>query len=158
MTKSGFAPLRKAGRPALVDVRAGIRVRTVDARWRAAFEAADVVSEGAAMDEPHPSGSRVWYGSTSIIIALEGELASDEARAFVAAVAERDLHARTRALRVAVREATARALADASAKGSRLGRSQCEIRVSTDPRGVRIDVDVQAPLIESRARERSRAR
>ncbi len=41
------------------------------------------------------------------------------------------------------------AFSEAAARApSSLGRSACELRVSTDPRGVRIDVDVQAPLIE----------
>ena len=151
MTKPGLAPLRKARPPALVDVRARTGVRTVDGRWREAFDAADVVSEGALKDETHTSGRQVWYGSTSLIVAIG---ADDEERAFLAALAERDLHARTRALRVAVREASARALAAAAPAGASLGRSQCEIRVSVDPRGVRIDVDVQAPLIEASARRR----
>jgi hypothetical protein len=80
------------------------------------------------------------------------DAASDEERAFLAAVAERDVHVRTRAIRAAVREAAVRAAADTGlGAGSRLGRSQCEIRFAVDPRGVRIDVDVQAPLIEGSA-------
>jgi hypothetical protein len=31
-----------------------------------------------------------------------------------------------------------------------LGRTVCEVTFSEDPRGLRIDVDVQAPLIERR--------
>jgi hypothetical protein len=134
MTKPGLA---KGRRPPLVAVSAHARLRAVDGRWREAFDAADVMSEGAARAERHASGPLVWYGSTSLIVPLPG---SEEDRAFYAAVAERDLHVRTRALRIAAREAAARA-------PSPLGRSVCEIRVSTDPRGVRIDVDVQAPLI-----------
>ncbi|HEY2511359.1 MAG TPA: hypothetical protein VGI39_10905 [Polyangiaceae bacterium] len=111
-------------------------MRTIDARWREAFDTADAVSEGAACAE---SKGRVWYGSTSLILHLEAT--STEERAFLAAVAERDLHVRTRALRVAVREAQVRA-------GAPLGRSQCEMRFVVDPEGVRIDVDLQAPLIE----------
>jgi hypothetical protein len=146
--------LAKSRRSALVDVRAFTRVRTVDARWREMIEKADIVSEGAARLEGEGAGegagARVWYGSTSLILAAEG---TPEERAFLAAVAERDLHARTRALRVAVREAGARA----ACQGARLGRSLCEIRVEVDPKGVRIDVDVQAPLIEpSHARRSAR--
>ena len=103
---------------------------------------ADAVSEGATRAETR---GNVWYGSTSLILRLEA--GTVEERAFLAAVAERDLHVRTRALRVAVREATVRA-------GTRLGRSQCEIRFAVDPEGVRIDVDVQAPLIERTASPR----
>ena len=51
---------------------------------------------------------------------------------------------RVRALRAAHREAASRA-------PGRLGRLSCEVRITADPRGVRIDVDVQAPLIERRA-------
>ncbi len=139
-----------------VTLTKGARVRTSDSRWREAFEIADAVSEGAARVE----GDRVvWYGSTSLILSVEAT--NDEERAFLAAVAERDVHVRTRAIRAAVREATVRAAAQTGQAGqtgqtgtratSRLGRSQCEIRFAVDPRGVRIDVDVQAPLIEGSA-------
>ncbi len=107
------------------------------------MEAADAVSEGAARAEAR---GNVWYGSTSLILRFEAK--TDEERAFLVAVAARDLHIRTRALRVAVREAAVRA-------GSRLGRSQCEVRFAVDPGGMRIDVDVQAPFIE-RSRAASR--
>lgn len=143
MTKPGLA---KGRRPPFVAVSTHARVRAVDARWREAFDVADVVSEGAAREEAHAGGARVWYGSTSLIVPLEAE---EEVRAFYAAVAERDLHVRTRALRIATREAAARA-------PSSLGRSACEMRISTDPRGVRIDVDVQAPLIERSTRKHAR--
>lgn len=112
------------------------RVRTTDALWREAFDAADAVSEGAARTEAR---GQVWYGSTSLILHLDAK--TQEERAFLAEVAARDLHVRIRALRVAIREATVRA-------GVRLGRSQCEVRFAVDPGGVRIDVDVQAPFIE----------
>jgi hypothetical protein len=148
MTKPGLA---KGRRPPLVAVATHARLRVVEARWREAFASADVVSEGAARAEPHASGALVWYGSTSLIVPLA---ASEEERVFYAAIAERDLHVRTRALRIAAREAAARACATGPLC---LGRSVCEIRVSTDPRGVRIDVDVQAPLIEGSA-PRSSAR
>lgn len=132
-TRPGLA---KSRRPSFVAFESSSRVRTTDALWRDAFDAADAVSEGAARVEARGS---VWYGSTSLI--LEVEAKTDEERAFLTAVAARDLHVRTRALRVAVREASVRA-------GVRLGRSQCEVRFAVDPRGVRIDVDLQAPFIE----------
>ena len=132
-TRPGLA---KSRRPSLIDVSSNLHVRTAEARWREAFDVADAVSEGAARAETR---GNVWYGSTSLILRLDSE--TPEERAFLAAVAERDLHVRTRALRVAVREAAVRA-------GARLGRSQCEMRFTVDPGGVRIDVDVQAPLIE----------
>jgi hypothetical protein len=112
-------------------------VRDDDAAWRVLFEAADAVSEGGARVE---GSKRVWYGSTSLILALPEPVPASE-RAFLVAVAERSLHVRVRAVRVARREAQSRAPAA-------LGRATCEIHVSPDPRGLRIDVDVQAPLIE----------
>jgi hypothetical protein len=103
------------------------------------FERADIISEGSARDE---GAERMWYGSTSLILPAEAHQAS-----FFAAVAERDVHVRVRAVRAAYREAASRA-------PGRLGRFSCEVRMSPDPRGVRIDVDVQAPLIERRTASR----
>jgi hypothetical protein len=114
--------------------------------WRDAFDDADAVSEGAARVEARGS---VWYGSTSVILHLPA--GTDGERAFLVAVAERDLHVRTRVLRMAVREAAVRA-------GAILGRSQCEMRFTVDPGGVRIDVDVQAPFIEKSGTASRRAR
>ena len=111
-------------------------VRASNARWREMFDRADVVSEGSVREEPQ---GRVWYGTTSLILP-----APPADVAFFAAVAERDVHVRLRALRAAHREAASRA-------PGRLGRLSCEVRITADPRGVRIDVDVQAPLIERRA-------
>ncbi len=122
----------------------GARVRTHDSRWREAFDDADTMSEGGARAE---GGESVWYGSTSLILGLEA--AGDDERAFLVAVAERDVHVRTRAIRLAMREANVRAASEGA--GARLGRSQCEIRFAVDPRGLRIDVDVQAPLISGSA-------
>ncbi len=116
-------------------------MRAADARWKELFDRADVVSEGSVREE---ETGRVWYGSTSLILLAAG---GDEAP-FLAAVAARDVHVRLRAVRTAHREACLRA-------PGRLGRFACEIRVEPDPRGVRIDVDVQAPLIEGRARTKS---
>jgi hypothetical protein len=90
-------------------------------------------------DEP---GGRVWYGSTSLILAVP-----EEAAATLAELAGRDVHFRLRALRMAHREASLRA-------PSRLGRLTSEIRVAFRAGAVRIDVDVQAPLIEGGARLR----
>jgi hypothetical protein len=136
--------LAKGRRPSLVSVRETSRVRTTDSAWKDAFARADSVSEGAPRAEAEGS---VWYGSTSLILRLDAK--TDAERAFLTAVAARDLHVRTRALRLAVREATVRA-------GATLGRSQCEVRFAVDPEGVRIDVDVQAPFIGTRASGHSR--
>ena len=128
--------LAKARAQPVVLARQMLLVRASDARWRDMFNRADVISEGGVREE---ASGRQWYGSTSII------LPADPADiAFFAAVAERDVHVRLRALRAAHREAGSRA-------PGRLGRLTCEVRITADPRGVRIDVDVQAPLIERRA-------
>ena len=90
---------------------------------------------------------RVWYGSTSLILAIDPSSAEPWTGS-LATLAGRDVHVRLRALRVARQEACLRA-------PGRLGRFACEMRVLPDPRGVRIDVDVQAPLIEGRAHSRA---
>jgi hypothetical protein len=128
----GLAKTR--GQP-LVLARRTLLVRASDARWRQMFDRADVVSEGSVRDDRQ---GRVWYGSTSLILHTEANDAP-----FFAAVAERDVHIRLRAVRAACREARSRA-------PSALGRFSCEVRVAADACGVRIDVDIQAPLIERR--------
>ncbi len=139
MTRPGLAKARELP---LVRSRPTVLVRAEDARWRELFARADIVSEGSVREETRDGRTtRTWFGSTSLILpAGEGERAE-----LAAAVAERDLHVRLRALRTAHREACLRA-------PGRLGRFSCEIRVAPEPRGVRIDVDVQAPLIEGRER------
>ncbi len=114
-------------------------IRTTEGRWRELFESADAISEGAAKDEPE---GRVWYGSTSLILELPVETSLED-RAQLLAIAKKDVHAHVHALRCAHREAQSRA-------PGLLGRVTCELHFSEDPRGLRIDVDVQAPLIERR--------
>jgi hypothetical protein len=131
----------KARGAPLVVARRMLVVRRSNARWRELFERADVVSEGGARQEAE---GRVWYGSTSLILPLAaagGASLEKGDAALMARFAERDVHLRLRALRIAHREAALRA-------PSRLGRVVCEIRVLGDAGGVRIDVDVQAPLID----------
>jgi hypothetical protein len=115
------------------------RVRTCDSGWRELFDRADVVSEGAVREEP---GAEVWYGTTSALLPVE---ASQTAPFEPAALAERDLHARLRAVRLARREALSRA-------PSPLGTIRCELRFSTHPGGLRVDAEVEAALIEAPAR------
>lgn len=129
--------LSKTRGPHLLSARHTILVRSSDPRWRELLTCADSVSEGRERIE---NGTTVWYGTTSLILLLP-ELPASE-RAFVAAVAGRDLHLRLRATRIAHREAASRA-------PGILGLSRCEVTAKVDPRGVRIDVDVQAPLIVS---------
>ena len=130
--------VRKARDPELVE-RAGPFVRTTEGRWRDLFRDADAMSEGGVKEE---KTGRVWYGSTSLILGLPVETPVEE-RAFLLALARKDVHVHVHALRCATREAQSRAPA-------MLGRTVCELRFSDDPRGLRIDVDVQAPLIERR--------
>ncbi|HEX3345937.1 MAG TPA: hypothetical protein VHS09_15240 [Polyangiaceae bacterium] len=142
MTRPGLAKSR--GLP-LVLARSGSFVRATDARWRELFDAADTVSEGSVRDE---KTGRVWYGSTSLILSVPPGAGAGVDPALLATLVARDVHIRLRAVRIAHREACARA-------PCRLGRFTCEIRVEPDARGVRIDVDGQAPLIERRARSKS---
>lgn len=130
--------LKKARAPELVE-RAGPFIRTTEGRWRDLFTEADAMSEGGVKDE---KGGRVWYGSTSLILGLPVETPVEE-RAFLLALAEKDVHVHVHALRCATREAQSRA-------PGMLGRTVCELHFSDDPKGLRIDVDVQAPLIERR--------
>ena len=115
-------------------------VRAHSARWAQLFERADIISEGSARSE---TSGRMWYGTTSVILPT-----GDGDTTLLAAVATRDMHVRLRAVRVARREACMRA-------PGRLGRLACEVQVKADARGVRIDVDVQAPLVEWSARSRA---
>ena len=124
--------------PDLVE-RSGPFVRTTEGRWRDLFAVADAISEGGIKEE---TSGRVWYGMTSLILGLPVETPVEE-RAFLRALAEKDVHVHLHALRCATREAQSRA-------PGMLGRTVCEVRFSEDPRGLRIDVDVQAPLIERR--------
>ena len=133
VTRPGLA---KAREQPVVLARQMLLLRASNARWRDMFDRADIMSEGRVRDEAQ---GRVWYGSTSLILP-----AAPADVAFFAAVAERDVHVRLRAVRAAHREAGSRA-------PGQLGRLSCEVRISADPRGVRIDVDVQATLIERRA-------
>lgn len=135
--------LAKARAPALVE-RGGTFVRTSEGRWRELFERADTMSEGAVRVE---GGERVWYGSTSLILTLPTGT-PEEDRTFYLSIAQRDVHVHVHALRCAHREAQSRA-------PGMLGRVSCEVRFEDDPRGLRIDVDVQATLIERRRASRS---
>jgi hypothetical protein len=137
MGPRGGPSIVKARKPSLVSLDRRARLRVHEPVWRDLFDRADAVSEGSTRDE---GARRVWYGTTSLILPLALPFTHEE-RHFLAAVAARDLHVRLRAIRVAHREAQSRAPAP-------LDNATCEITVSNDPRGVRIDVDIQAPLIE----------
>jgi len=132
--------LAKVRRQPVLLSRETLLVRAFSARWSELFERADILSEGGVRQEAH---GRVWYGTTSLILPTDGTDAT-----LLAAVAARDIHARLWAVRVARREACLRA-------PGRLGRLGCEIQVKPYGQGVRIDVDVQAPLIEWSTRSRA---
>jgi hypothetical protein len=131
--------LARARKPQLVE-RNGSLLRTTDGCWRELFAKADAISEGMPKDEK--DDGRTWFGSTSLILELPVETSLED-RAQILAIARKDVHAHVHALRYAHREAQSRAPAQ-------LGRVTCELRFEDDPRGLRIDVDVQAPLIERR--------
>jgi hypothetical protein len=135
--RKGGPGIARGRSPSPIAVRWTPLVRGSDAQWRALFDAADSVSEGSVKDE---ALGQVWYGTTSVILVLPAAM-SDEDRTLLVGVASKDLHVRLRAVRLAHREAQLRA-------PSTLGRCNCEIRVGSESRGVRIDVDIQAPLIE----------
>jgi hypothetical protein len=131
----GLAKVRTAP---LVVARQLVLARGTDARWRELFEHADTVSEGAVKNE---RGGPCWYGTSSFILPLRSD-DTEEMRSFVSELASRDLHVRLRAVRAACREAQSRA-------PGRLGAAACEMTIVPDPRGVRIDVDVSAPLVDA---------
>ncbi|HWL89447.1 MAG TPA: hypothetical protein VNO21_26765 [Polyangiaceae bacterium] len=144
MTARPGPSLAKTRGERLLRTRQASFVRASDGRFRDLLGSADVISEGATREE---SDGPVWYGSTSLIVTVPFE--QPETRALFAEVAARDPHIRIRAIRIAKREASIRA-------GAPLGRASCELRISADARGLRIDVDLQAPLIEERRRGRMR--
>jgi hypothetical protein len=138
-------------RPGLIKVRAApfLQRRTLDlallpgGRWRDIVDAADVVSEGRTEIEGH---RRVYYGSTSVLLlrrSAGGEL-PDEDLARLVALVRADPHVRLRVLRIARREAAARA-------GEPLGTVRAEIDVSACTRGVALLVEVVARFFGVRA-------
>lgn len=139
--------LRKTGPLPLVRKKTVKLLQSVDYRWRELFEAADVMSEGATRQEPE---GRVYYGSTSVLLprASRGGLVPDSEIDTVRRAVAADPHARVRAVRIACLEAQLRA------SGS-LGRVRAELVVRRDPRGIRIDVDVEARVYDEPAKKLS---
>jgi hypothetical protein len=118
--------------------------QSADYRWRELFETADVMSEGAARVE---SSGAVYYGSTSVLLAVVshgGKIPDAEADALCRLLAG-DPHARLRAIRIACLEAQVRS-------GGVLGRVDAELAVRRDPRGVRVDIEVQAQIVAQSTR------
>lgn len=109
-----------------------------DYRWRELFESADVMSEGATREEPE---GPVYYGSTSVLLKLvsKGGLLPDVDLARLLTLVPNDPHARLRAIRIARLEAQLRS-------GGTLGQVRAEVTVKRDPRGIRVDIDVEADV------------
>ena len=114
-------------------------VQSIDYSWQQLFEKADVVSEGAVRVEAE---GRVYYGSTSVLLATAvygGVYANADLDALMRLV-ESDPHARVRAVRVACLEAQLRARQP-------IGAIRAELTIRRDSRGIRIDIDIEAPVI-----------
>jgi hypothetical protein len=134
-------PPRPAGpglakaRPRPFQERTATLVRGVDGAIATALKNADPCTEGAAAKGL--DGEDAWFGSTSFLLPVSG---STEHLARWATWAGADVHVRLRALRVALGEASVRAPGP-------LGTAKCEVRVAPTATGLRIDVDVEAPLL-----------
>lgn len=113
--------------------------RGQDARFREAFETADLVSEGAVKTDSPVDNSQTYFGSTSILLRVP-----PRERERTAHLARDCVHVRLRAVRLARREAEVRSQ-------GRLGVSRCEVKIVSDPNGLRIDVDLEAPLLRKTA-------
>ncbi len=110
-----------------------------DLTWRDLLEKADVVSEGAIRNE---TDGPVYYGSTIILLfdSTHGGRFAPSERATLFALLSHDPHARVRVVRMACLEAQLRAR-----RG--IGSIRAEFAVRLDPRGLRVDVDVEAPVL-----------
>jgi hypothetical protein len=152
------APERDGG-PGIVKVRGTTAVtrRTLElvavreGWWSRMLDAADVISEGAPVDEAR---ERVYYGTTSLHCNIEDGIAAggaDDAES-LAKLVMADPHARLKILRVAYREAVVRA-------GAPIGVMQAELAVaSIADRGratLSIIVDVSASVDKRRRRRRA---
>ncbi len=139
-------------RPGLAKIHAAplVTERTIhlwaasEGRWRDIVESADVVSEGRTV----PEGERlVYYGSSSVLLlrrSAGGELPDADLPA-LASLTRADPHVRLRVLRVARREAEARA-------GGTLGTLRAEIDVAATARGLALLVEVVARLARGHLR------
>ncbi len=139
---------KQAGRPGLTKTRAEplLSRRTVslvkssDYRVRQLFEKADVMSEGKVRED---ADGAVYYGSTSVrlLFSSKGGGIPDAQAHEVLALLSNDPHARVRAIRIACLEAQVRAR-------SPLSRVRAELFVHRDATGLRIDVEVEARLVD----------
>lgn len=134
--------LAKAGRLSLVLKRQLAVWHASDYGWRELFESADVVSEGAVVQDAQGA---TYFGTTSVLLpfASRGGLVPDAIGAIAGQLAARDPHARVRAMRIACREAQVRA-------GQPLERISAEVVVRSDRRGIRVDVELCARVRSAR--------
>ncbi|MBI5533410.1 MAG: hypothetical protein HY898_11890 [Deltaproteobacteria bacterium] len=123
-------------------------VRCADALWSEWLEHADVVSEGRIESE---GGVAMYRGTTSVIVLSirHGGCVPDEAVDSATQVAMRDPHFWLRAMRIARREAVSRT------DGS-LDRIQVELHVRVDPRGIRVDIDVEGRVFVEATRVKTK--
>lgn len=119
-----------------------------DGWWSRMLERADLVSEGAVVEE---EGRRVYYGSTSLHVQVERatlEALPKPSVEQLGVVVLADPHARLRLLRLARREAAFRA-------GATLDVLSAELRAEVAVRGAEtwlaIAIDVDAPLVDAAA-------
>ena len=99
------------------------------------------MSEGATRQEP---AGPVYYGSTSVLLPVKscGGMVPDAELGSLLELIAHDPHARLRAVRIACLEAQLRS-------HGALGCVRAELVVRRDPKGIRIDVDVEAPIVAS---------
>ncbi len=139
----GPGPVKAGALP--IGVRRTLELwQSADYRLRELFEAADVMSEGATRSEPDGA---TYYGSTSVLLPFQSQGGSvpNERAAEIGRLIAGDPHARLRAIRIACLEAQVRS-------GAPIGRVRAELFVRYDPRGIRVDVDVEARVFENRDR------
>jgi len=142
--RPGLAKVRTP--PILVHRRPEL-VATLGARILELFEAASVISEGGTTRDEDDPNTPTYYGTTSLLFhhRSAGGVVPDVDDADLAFALKNDPHARLQIVRVAHREAWARA-------GSPLGPVRAEVAVAITPRGVMVSVDVTAPVRSSRSR------
>jgi len=128
--------LAKAKTGALVRRRRMDFVAVEDGPARLFVETADVVSEGLARIE---GAGSVYYGTTSVLLVgtSRGGTLSDADVENLSILFARDPHLRLRVVRIAVREARARAQGE-------LGRVSAEMDVRSSDAGVVVTIDVVA--------------
>lgn len=135
-----FGPgLAKAKTRSLVRRRRMEFVATEDGPIRLLVESADVVSEGLPRIE---GAGSVYYGTTSVLLTASsrGGNVPDEDVENLSILLANDPHLRLRVLRIAVREARARAQGE-------LGRVSAEMDVRSSSAGVVVTVDVVAVVL-----------